>query len=78
MARGGDHVMFMGLTAPFEQGKTLSVTLNFEKAGEMVVEIPVDLERKGAMEGGGAKMDHIGQGHGDMDHGNMDDAKSAH
>lgn len=46
LARGGDHVMFMGLTAPFEEGKIVTVTLTFEKAGDMVVEIPVDLERK--------------------------------
>lgn len=45
LARGGDHIMFMGLKDAFEQGDTLSVTLTFEKAGEMVVEIPVDLER---------------------------------
>lgn len=44
--RGGDHVMFMGLTAPFEQGKLLDVTLVFERAGEIEVQIPVDLERK--------------------------------
>lgn len=48
LKRGGDHVMFMGLTRPLEQGDTVSVTLTFEKAGEMVVEIPVDLERKAA------------------------------
>ncbi|TNF19701.1 MAG: copper chaperone PCu(A)C [Rhodobacteraceae bacterium] len=55
LARGGDHIMFMGLTAPFEQGKTVTVTLTFEQAGEMVVEIPVDLERQpdhGAMSHG--------------------------
>lgn len=46
LARGGDHVMFMGLNAPMEQGDMLTVTLEFESAGEMVVEIPVDLERK--------------------------------
>ncbi|SLN39596.1 hypothetical protein PSA7680_01955 [Pseudoruegeria aquimaris] len=45
LKRGGDHVMFMGLTAPFEQGKTLDVTLVFEHAGEMDVTIPVDNER---------------------------------
>ncbi len=47
LKRGGDHVMFMGLTAPFEQGETVPVTLIFEKAGEVEVEVPVDLERKG-------------------------------
>lgn len=46
LQRGGDHVMFMGLKGPMEQGETVTVTLTFEKAGEMVVEIPVDLERK--------------------------------
>ena len=45
LARGGDHVMFMGLNAPFEQGNMLNVTLVFEKAGEIEVQIPVDLER---------------------------------
>ena len=46
LARGGDHVMFMGLTGPFVQDETVTVTLTFENAGEMVVEIPVDLERQ--------------------------------
>ncbi len=45
LARGGDHVMFMGLTSAMEQGETVTMTLTFEQAGEMVVEIPVDLER---------------------------------
>ncbi|WP_424832922.1 copper chaperone PCu(A)C [Ruegeria sp.] len=46
LKRGGDHVMFMGLTEPFEHGETVPVTLIFEQAGEVKVEIPVDLERK--------------------------------
>ncbi|AKO96020.1 hypothetical protein MALG_00825 [Marinovum algicola DG 898] len=46
LARGGDHVMFMGLAAPFEQGATVTVTLTFERAGEIEVAIPVDLERQ--------------------------------
>ena len=48
LARGGDHVMFMGLTDSLEQGSTISVTLTFEKAGDMELEIPVDNERMGA------------------------------
>ncbi len=59
LQRGGDHVMFMGLNAPFEHGGTVSVTLIFEKAGEITVEVPVDLERKA---------DHGGMNHGEMDH----------
>lgn len=48
LQRGGDHVMFMGLNQPWNHGDTLTVTLVFEKAGEVTVEIPVDLERKPA------------------------------
>ncbi|WP_294620639.1 copper chaperone PCu(A)C [uncultured Roseovarius sp.] len=46
MQRGGHHVMFMGLTEPFEQGDMIPLTLTFEKAGEMEIEVPVDLERQ--------------------------------
>lgn len=46
LQRGGDHVMFMGIAKPFEQGATIPVTLIFEQAGEVQIEIPVDLERK--------------------------------
>ena len=45
LKRGGDHVMFMGLNAPFEQGGMVPVTLIFEQAGEVQIEIPVDPER---------------------------------
>lgn len=45
LARGGDHVMFMGLTSAMVQDELVTVTLTFEKAGEMVIEIPVDLRR---------------------------------
>lgn len=46
LARGGDHVMFLGLTRSLAHGDVVQVTLTFEKAGEVVVDIPVDLERK--------------------------------
>ncbi|WP_296763180.1 copper chaperone PCu(A)C [Sediminimonas sp.] len=46
MQRGGHHVMFMGITDQFEQGDIIPLTLTFEKAGEVAVEVPVDLERK--------------------------------
>uniref|UniRef100_UPI003514D703 copper chaperone PCu(A)C n=1 Tax=Nioella sp. TaxID=1912091 RepID=UPI003514D703 len=51
LARGGDHVMFMGLTEPFEHGEEIEVTLVFEQAGEITVMIPIDLERMPAMGG---------------------------
>ncbi len=46
MARGGDHVMLMGLTGPLNQDAEIEVTLVFEEAGEVVVSIPVDNARK--------------------------------
>lgn len=42
---GGDHVMLMGLAAPLGEGDTLRLTLIFEKAGELVVGLPVDSAR---------------------------------
>lgn len=50
LQRGAEHVMFMGLTAPFEQGNLLSVTLEFADGSEYDVEIPVDLERMPEMQ----------------------------
>lgn len=66
LARGGDHVMLLGLTAPMAQGDIITVTLTFEKAGEMIVEVPVDLNRD---EMGGMQTGHgmkHGAGHGAM------------
>ena len=54
--RGGDHLMFIGLTAPLEQGTEVPVTLTFEKAGDVQVMVPVDQERK--PDHGAMKMKH--------------------
>ncbi len=48
LQRGGDHVMFMGLTKGLEHGDVVNITLTFEKAGDVALEVPVDLERKPA------------------------------
>lgn len=56
LARGGDHVMFLGLTRSLSHGDVVQVTLTFEKAGDLVVEIPVDLERKPEMAAPGGHM----------------------
>lgn len=45
LERGGHHVMFMGLAEPWKDGDTIPVTLIFEKAGAVELEIPVDLSR---------------------------------
>jgi copper(I)-binding protein len=60
MKRGGHHVMFLGLKQPMVDGDTVQVTLQFEKAGDVLVDVPVDLKRKPAH---GSHMGH-GQNHG--------------
>lgn len=62
LKRGGDHVMMLGLTQALEQDDMISLTLTLENAGEITVEVPVDLNRKPMH----------GHGHSDMDHGDMD------
>ncbi|NBD30017.1 MAG: copper chaperone PCu(A)C [Alphaproteobacteria bacterium] len=58
LERGGDHVMFMGINTPFEQGETISVTLTFEQAGDITIDIPIDNERNDMMMGEGHGSDH--------------------
>lgn len=38
---GGYHIMLIGLVKPLETGQTISITLTFENAGEVAVEVPV-------------------------------------
>lgn len=38
---GGKHVMLMGLTAPLKVGDKIEITLNFEKAGAIKIQVPV-------------------------------------
>lgn len=71
LKRGGDHVMFMGLNRALAHGDVVTVTLTFEKAGDMTIEVPVDLERKpmhGMMNHG--QMKKHGQGMKQMKMGN--------
>ena len=39
---GGLHVMLLGLTADLSEGDTIEVTLNFEKAGAITLQVPVE------------------------------------
>lgn len=56
---GGLHIMLFGLEAPLQAGDTLPLTLEFERAGDMPVSVPVT---QGAPAGG---HQHGGtQGHG--------------
>jgi len=75
--RGGDHLMFMGLKESLVEGAMVPVTLEFEKAGAVEIEVMVDQDRKpnhGKMKHDKMKHDKIE--HGDMkhDHGDMDHA----
>ncbi len=48
LARGGDHVMFLGLTRSLKEGDLVTLSLTFEKAGIVTLEVPVDMTRKDA------------------------------
>ncbi len=41
LSPGGLHLMFMGITQRFVEGETIPVTLTFEKAGTVELELPV-------------------------------------
>ncbi len=55
--RGGDHVMLLGLTRSLKPGDIISLTLTFENAGNIIVEVPVNNDVA------------AGAGHDGMDHG---------
>jgi len=45
LARGGDHLMLMGLTRALTKGDTVTLILSFAGAGDITVEIPVNPDR---------------------------------
>lgn len=62
---GGFHVMLIGLAQPLKEGDRFPLTLTFERAGTVTVEVKV--EGVGTMGPHGS--DHDAGGHGGMDHG---------
>jgi copper(I)-binding protein len=75
LARGGDHVMLMGLKSELKNGDVIDLTLTFEQAGEVTVQAVVDNDRKpedGAM--GHDMSGHDASAHGTAGH----DAHPAH
>ena len=50
MKPGGYHIMLMGLKRPLKKGQIFPITLTFEKAG--TVEVQVEVKSAGAMHGG--------------------------
>ncbi len=53
---GGDHIMFMGLNEGLKEGTSFPLTLVFEKAGEINVEVMV--KAAGAMGASNGNMKH--------------------
>ncbi len=43
LARGGDHVMFLGLSKPLKEGDHIQVTLDFEHAAPVTVDMQVTM-----------------------------------
>lgn len=55
LAPGGLHLMFMGLAAPLVEGESVPVTLNFETAGTITIDMPIaGTAADGAMQHGAA------------------------
>ena len=63
---GGLHLMFIGLTEPPVAGASVAVTLEFERAGVVTLDLPVAPIGATAPQGA---MGHGAMGHGAMDHG---------
>ena len=51
---GGLHIMLIGLASPLVEGETFPLTLTFEKAGD--IEVDVLIEKAGAMQSHGHHM----------------------
>ena len=63
LARGGDHLMLLGLAAPLKDGDRFPLTLTFATAGDVTIDVVVDSARDTAPAGQGMDMD-MGQGMG--------------
>jgi copper(I)-binding protein len=63
---GGHHVMFMGLGRKLTEGEEFPLTLIFEKAGRMQVNVKIG--KMGAMGAGGKMPDHGSHGGQKMKH----------
>ena len=68
LAPGAIHIMLMGLAHALEEGSSFPLTLTFEKAGSLEIDVPV--QGPGAM-GHGEQMNHDGHKNhdGQMNHG---------
>ncbi|WP_246026562.1 copper chaperone PCu(A)C [Paracoccus luteus] len=72
LARGGDHVMFMGLNRPLADGDSVALTLDLGDCGQVPVTVPVDNAAGMATQAGGGQAGAAkagAAGHAGMDHG---------
>ena len=76
LARGGDHLMFLGLQRPFAQGETVEVTFVFAGGSEATVAVPVDNDRPA--EGAGRGHSHGGSHSHDHSNGHSHDHSGGH
>lgn len=78
--RGGDHLMFLGLTGPLAQGEVVQIILSFEQSGDLEVEVPVSVGRQetGSSHQGHGHQGHDHQGHGDHGHDHSDEHSHEH
>jgi copper(I)-binding protein len=58
---GGIHIMLMGLEAPLVEGQTFPLTLNFEKAGTIEVEVKIEAATEGGDDHGEDHGEHEGK-----------------
>ncbi len=65
--------MLMGLTRPLLHGEVITLTLIFEKSGELTIEVTVDNERQGNMQ---MNMDHSNMNSATMDHSTMENSSN--
>ncbi|TKW65348.1 MAG: copper chaperone PCu(A)C [Paracoccus denitrificans] len=64
LARGGDHVMLMGIAAPLAQGDEVPMTLDFGECGKVELLLPLDNDRTGVVAGDAAQAKLTGsEGH---------------
>lgn len=67
---GGMHIMFMGLKAPLVEQETFPVTLTFEKAGKIEIEVSIQSATALEADDRSSREGHSGQGghsgHGDQ------------
>ncbi len=55
---GGYHIMLMDLERPLKEGETIQVTLRFERAGEITIDVPVRSYDTESEESMGSGMNH--------------------